>query len=58
VVLTPWPAAPDRLQRSNCETIERLGGVEVRTLPYVERPEPELLAAAASGLPLERWLAA
>jgi dethiobiotin synthetase len=58
VVLTSWPGAPDRLQRSNRETIERLGRVDVRTLPHVERPEPELLAAAASGLPLKQWLPA
>ncbi|MDQ6817433.1 MAG: dethiobiotin synthase [Actinomycetota bacterium] len=58
VVLTPWPETPDRLQRSNRETVERLGLVDVRTLPHVERPEPELLAAAAGGLPLEQWLAA
>ncbi|HEY6397126.1 MAG TPA: dethiobiotin synthase [Solirubrobacteraceae bacterium] len=58
VVLTPWPDPPGRLERSNRETIGRLGRVDVRTLPYVERPEPALLAAAASGLPLEEWLAA
>jgi dethiobiotin synthetase len=57
VVLTPWPSLPSRLERSNRETIERLGGVDVRTLPYIERPEPDLLAAAVSCLPLEQWLA-
>jgi dethiobiotin synthetase len=56
VVLTPWPGQPSVLERSNRETIERLGGTEVATLPAVRRPEPELLAAAAAGLPLERWL--
>jgi dethiobiotin synthetase len=58
VVLTPWPKVPGRLESSNRETIERLGRVDVRTLPYVEAPEPTLLAAAASGLPLGQWLAA
>jgi dethiobiotin synthetase len=58
VVLTPWPEVPGELERSNRETIERLGRVDVRTLAYVERPEPELLAAATGGLPLEKWLTA
>ncbi len=57
VVLTPWPEAPGRLELSNRETIERLGRVDVTALPHVERPEPTLLAAAASALPLRRWLA-
>jgi dethiobiotin synthetase len=56
VVLTPWPERPDRVERSNRATIERLGGVAVSTLPSVQRADPELLAAAASALPLERWL--
>ncbi len=56
VVLTPWPEEPDRIERSNLETIERLGLVEVRTLGRVASPRPELLAAAGSGLPLARWL--
>ena len=57
VVLTPWPEQPDVLERSNRETIERLGGVEVAVLPRVERAEPRALAAAGSSLPLGRWLA-
>jgi dethiobiotin synthetase len=56
VVLTPWPSDPGRIERSNRETIERLGMVEVGTLGLVERADPALLAAAAEGLPLERWL--
>jgi dethiobiotin synthetase len=56
VVLTPWPGAPERLHRSNRETIERLGGVEVAVLPRVARPELEPLQAAAAELPLDRWL--
>jgi dethiobiotin synthetase len=58
VVLTPWPDAPELLERSNRETIARLGRVEVSTLSYVERPEPDLLAAAASALPFRDWLSA
>lgn len=57
VVLTPWPQAPQALERSNRETIARLGRVEVETLPAIARAEPELLARAAAALPLERWLA-
>jgi len=56
VVLTPWPAQPTVMERSNRETIARRGEVEVATLPPVARAEPELLAAAGAELPLERWL--
>jgi dethiobiotin synthetase len=56
VVLTPWPDEPGAIERSNLDTIERLGEVEVGTLATVGEPTPELLAAAADGLPLERWL--
>ena len=55
VVLTPWPERPDEVARSNLETIERLGGVEVATLPRVAA-DPVLLASAGAALPLERWL--
>lgn len=34
VVLTPWPAEPSTLERSNRETIARLGSIEVATLPW------------------------
>jgi dethiobiotin synthetase len=56
VVLTPWPDAPDTVERSNLATIGRLGEVEVGTLATIGEPTSELLAAAADGLPLERWL--
>lgn len=56
VVLTPWPDEPEEIHRSNRSTIERLGAVEVYSLPRIEAPEPELLRAAATELPLERWL--
>jgi dethiobiotin synthetase len=56
VVLTPWPEAPDQIERSNRATIARLGGVEVEVLPRIGRAEPRLLARAAQSLPLERWL--
>jgi dethiobiotin synthetase len=56
VVLTPWPAEPDVVARSNRATIARLGRVEVETLPVVESAEPGSLARAGGQLPLERWL--
>ncbi len=56
VVLTPWPDAPSAMERSNHDTIERLAGVEVSTLPRLTRADPELLAAAGAGLPLDTWL--
>jgi dethiobiotin synthetase len=52
VVLTPWPALPAEMHRSNRDTIARIGGVDVETLPALAvrkiGPQPHL--------PLERWL--
>jgi dethiobiotin synthetase len=56
VVLTPWPQQPGVIERSNLETIARLGAVEVATLGFVASPDPGPLVAAAAGLPLDRWL--
>lgn len=56
VVLTSWPAIPTAIERSNRATIAQHGAVEVATLGFVDRPEPQALAAAAAGLPIERWL--
>jgi dethiobiotin synthetase len=56
VVLTPWPAEPSVLERSNRETIERLGGVPVAGLPRAASAAPAHLAAAAADLPLVAWL--
>ena len=53
VVMTPWPAEPSPLERSNRETVERLGGVPVATLPECE---PGSLAEAGASLPLGNWL--
>jgi dethiobiotin synthetase len=52
VVLTPWPAVPSEIERSNRDTIARLGRVEVETLPAlaVRSIGPQ------SRLPVERWL--
>jgi dethiobiotin synthetase len=56
VVLTPWPDRPSTIERSNRDTIAHLGGVEVATLPPIERPDPDLLASAGRALPIGRWL--
>lgn len=56
VVLTPWPQAPSDLQRSNRQTIERLGAVTVSTLAPVARGEREMLRAVGEGLPLHAWI--
>lgn len=56
VVLTPWPSAPDVIERSNRAAIERLGGVAVATLPHIDGARPELLAAASRTLPIDDWL--
>lgn len=56
VVLTPWPALPGMIERSNATTITSLTGVEVAFLPPVARPVREELERAAAGLPIDRWL--
>jgi dethiobiotin synthetase len=40
VVLTPWPDEPSRIEQSNRETIEALGGVRILTLPQIELDDP------------------
>ena len=56
VVLTPWPAEPNVLERSNHETIAELGEVAVAGLPRVARAEASLLADAGAALEPWRWL--
>ncbi len=41
VVLTPWPADPSAVERSNRETIERLSDKPVATLPQLDLGRPE-----------------
>jgi dethiobiotin synthetase len=41
VVFTPWPSEPDEVERSNRETIERLGSVRVAMLPSLDLDEPD-----------------
>jgi dethiobiotin synthetase len=55
VVLTPWPARPSPMEVSNRETIARIGGVAVATLPEVGTAV-DALAAAGAALPVEAWL--
>lgn len=55
VVLSGWPDEPSTVQRSNRETVARLSGVEVATLPVV-RPTTADLAAAGAALPYARWI--
>ncbi len=40
IVLTPWPSQPSAVERSNRETIEALGRVEVETLPQIGLDDP------------------
>lgn len=53
VVLTPWPEDPSEVEKSNRETIARLGEVRVETLPRLDLstpsswPSPALLPPAA-----------
>jgi dethiobiotin synthetase len=56
VVLTPWPAEPSSMERSNRETIATLGKVEVQTLRPVPSPDSATLASAGAGLPWRQWL--
>ncbi len=56
VVLTPWAAEPDAMERSNRETIERLGAVETQTLALVPEPKSAALAQAGQTLRWQRWL--
>jgi dethiobiotin synthetase len=53
VVMTPWPDEPTPMERSNRDTIERLGDVTVTGLP---RTAADRLAEASASLPLEDWL--
>jgi dethiobiotin synthetase len=55
VVLTPWPAEPSVMQRSNRATIAERGDVDVWTLPGVT-PAVERLAQAGARLPVTEWL--
>ncbi|HEX6651127.1 MAG TPA: dethiobiotin synthase [Thermoleophilaceae bacterium] len=53
VVMTPWPGDPTPMERSNRDTIARLGDVSVAGLPHTA---PGRLAEAGAALPVEDWL--
>jgi dethiobiotin synthetase len=55
VVLTPWPETPSELERSNCDTIARLGEIEVAGLAHVPSPSTAELARAGNALPWRHW---
>lgn len=57
VVLTPWPAHPGAMERSNRATIAAATGVPVATLPHVAAPTVTALSAAGAQLPVDAWLA-
>lgn len=48
VVLTPWPGEPSIMERSNRETIERLGAVSVEPLPWTDLDASHLARAGAA----------
>jgi dethiobiotin synthetase len=56
VVITPWPAEPDAMLRSNAATIEALSGVEVSFLAPLPGFSVAELASAGATLPYSRWL--
>ena len=53
IVMTPWPADPAPVERSNRETVEQLAGVTVSGLPTAT---PATLATVGAALPLRAWL--
>jgi dethiobiotin synthetase len=55
VVLTPWPAQPSGMHHSNRATIERLGAIEVATLPAIDLRAPAV--GPSTELAAERWCA-
>ncbi|HZH24258.1 MAG TPA: dethiobiotin synthase [Solirubrobacteraceae bacterium] len=56
VVMTPWPGRPGVMERSNRETIARLGAVDVATLSRLADGSPGSLAAGGATLPIDDWL--
>jgi dethiobiotin synthetase len=50
VVLTPWPSEPSAMERSNLETIARVGSVEVETLQRLDLSDPESWPALEVGI--------
>lgn len=55
VVFTPWPAQPSVMERSNWDTVVRLGNVPLSGLARVDPLTPEMLRTAGQRLPLQEW---
>jgi dethiobiotin synthetase len=55
VVLTPWPDQPNELERSNRETVARIGNIEIAALGHVRSPAATDLARAGEALPWRNW---
>jgi dethiobiotin synthetase len=49
-VLTPWPDEPSAVERSNRETVARLGGVAVEALPRLDLGDPGSWPSLRPGL--------
>jgi dethiobiotin synthetase len=56
VVLTPWPANPSEMERSNRDTVAHMGQVQVATLSHVKGSQLTELADAGAALPWRQWL--
>ena len=56
VVLTPWPTEPSEMERSNRETIARMGAVDVVTLEEISNADIPALADAGERLPWRDWV--
>jgi dethiobiotin synthetase len=56
IVLTPWPEQPSELERSNRETITRMGEINVVGLGHARSPASADLAQAGAALPWKGWL--
>jgi dethiobiotin synthetase len=55
IVLTPWLETPGAMERSNRETIVRIGEIEVVGLSQVPGPTAVDLARVGGTLPWQRW---
>jgi dethiobiotin synthetase len=56
VVLTPWPSEPSPMERSNRETIARLGAIEVATLDETTSTDIANLERLGEHVPWHDWL--
>ena len=56
VVLTPWPEQPSEMERSNRETIARMGDIEVVGLGTCRAPRWPISRAPGDALPWRSWL--